>query len=166
MAAPRVFVTMTIEDAKGNSSNFIHNFPTAVDIAILKGHARSFATIVDALVRGRITQVGIGIGVENLPVGLKAAPLPNADVEEGARFTFRTALGTLTSFRVPTFDEAFIVDGTKQVDSADPAVAALVNRMISGDTQGLINVSPSDERGEDVTALESAVESFQSSRTG
>lgn len=164
MAVPIVSLFYTIEDAKGVKSTTRMNFPTSTDIAVLKEFARSTGTLIDAIIRGRIVDVSVGIGVENLPGTWKAAALPTADVEEGARFSWRTALGSLPSFRLPTFDEDLMLAGTREVDLADADVDAFVDRITAGLTQGLINVSPSDDRGEDITVLDYARESFTNSR--
>lgn len=164
MAAPHVFVSYTVEDAKGEKSSFNINFPDSVDIAILKLFARSTAEMIDDLIKGRITAIGVGLQVDMAGLTVKTTANADADVEEGARFSWRTALNTLTSFRLPTFDETFLNAGTRQVNTANVAVNTLVQRILAGQTQGVINVSPSDDRGEDVTALESATESFTRSR--
>lgn len=164
MAAPIVSLFYGIQDAKGANSTFRIKFPTSTDIAILKDFARTTGTMVDNLIKGLITDVSIGIGVESLPTTWKAAPLPDSDVEEGARFSWRTLVGSITGFRIPTFDEAHIVDGTREVDLADAAVDTFVDRITAGYTGGLINVSPSDDREEDIEALVEARESFTSTR--
>lgn len=163
MSAPHVYLNYTIEDAKGESSSFRVNFPDSTDIAILKTFAGSTAAMIDDLIKGRITDISIGMSV-SLPSGIKTAADSTSDVQEGARFNWRTALGTLTQFRIPTFDEAYITAGTSNVDTGSPGVGEFRDRIISGQTVGLINVSPSDDRGESITALDSARESFTKSR--
>lgn len=164
MAAPHVFVTWTVQDAKGKTSVTKVNFPDSTDIAILKMFASSTIGLLDPLMKGRIIEAGIGLSVDISAATRKAAPLPDSDVEEGARFQWNTVSGAVTGFRVPTFDEAKLVTGTRNVNTADAQVAAFVNRITDGQTQGLINVSPSDDRGSDINALKSARESFTSSR--
>jgi len=164
MARPIVSLFYTIKDAKNISSTFRIKFPNNNDIAIIKEFARSTGTMIDGLIRGKIDDVSIGIGVDSLPGGWKAAALPSADVEEGARFSFRTLTNAITGFRVPTFDEDFIIDGTKEVDLADTDVDAFVDRITGGLTSGLINVSPSDDAESDIVAIEEARESFGKDR--
>lgn len=166
MGAPHVFVSYSIRDAKGATSTTNINLPDSVDIAIAKLFVRSTAEMIDNLIKGRIVDAGIGLSVDLAGLTLKGAPNADSDVEEGARFSWRTALNTLTGFRIPTFDETFMVSGTRQVDTANSTVNTFVQRMLAGQTQGIINVSPSDDRGEDITALDAATESFTSSRRG
>lgn len=169
MAAPHAFVSYTVLDAKGQKSTMQINFPTtagnSTNIDTLVDFARTTAPLIDALIRGQIVGVGIGIAVDLAGVTLKASPVATADVEEGGRFQWRTGLNTLTKFRLPTFDEDFISPGSNAVDIADPDVDAFVDRILEGRTILLSNVSPSDDRGEDITSLDVAVESFGSSRT-
>lgn len=165
MAAPHVFVTYSIQDAKGQTSVTKINFPENADIAVLKDFVTTTATMINAIITGKIISAGIGLEVDLAGATIRATPLINSDVEEGARFNWATALNTNTQFRIPTFDEAFLFDGTQEVDTTDAAVIAFTERILNGRTVGLTNVSPSDDRGEDVNTLVSARESFQSTRT-
>ena len=162
---PTAFVTYSILDAKGARSTAVINFPLNTDIGVLQTFARTTGGMIDALIKGQVVGVGVGIEVDLATVtGIKTAPVDDADVEEGARFTFQSADGYLASMRLPSFDETFMVAGTALVDTAVTAVSNFVARIISGQTVGLTNVSPSTAHEEDLTALVSAVEAFQSSR--
>lgn len=169
MAAPHAFVSYTVLDAKGQKSTFQINFPSSAGdsahIDVLIDFARTTAPLIDALIRGQIVNVGVGISIDLVGVTLKGTPVATADVEEGARFMWRTGINTLSKFRLPTFDEDFISPGSNAVDIADPAVDAFVDRITAGRTILVTNVSPSDDRGEDITSLDSALESFGASRT-
>jgi hypothetical protein len=165
MAAPHVFVTYSIQDAKGQTSVQKINFPVAADIAVLQDFVVTTATMINAIITGKIISAGIGLEVDLSTATIRATPLVNSDVEEGARFNWATALNTNTNFRMPTFDEAYLFDGTQEVDTTDAAVIAFTERVLNGRTVGLTNVSPSDDRGEDINTLVSARESFQSTRT-
>lgn len=163
LVPPHVELFYRIRDAKGANGQTTHNFPVAADLAVVADYARGTGQFIDALIKGQIIGYGISLVLDlALITGIKTAPLPDSDVEEGARFTMATSVGGGTEFRIPTFDEAFLVPGTRLVDLVDPAVDALVQRVIAGRTLGAINVSPSNIYGHDITALESAVESFVS----
>lgn len=163
MAAPHAFVVTTIRDAKGAEAITKTNFPASVEFSVLAAYASSTATLIDAIIRGQIVAVGFGVEIA-LPGGLKSAPLATADVEEGARFEWRATSGAPTGWRLPTFDEDLLLAGTREVDLTDTDVDAYHDRIISGHTVTLVNVSPSDNRGSDIVSLESARESFTSSR--
>lgn len=164
MGRPIVSLFTEIQDAKGAISITKMNFPTSTDIAILKTFARSTATMIDALIKGKILGVSIGIGVDSLPGGLKASALADSDVEERARFIWQAASGNTSLFHLPTFDEAKFVSGTQVVDTADTDVAAFVARIEAGQTVGIINVSPSDDAESDLTTLNAAYEAFGKDR--
>lgn len=168
MAIPKAFVSYTILDAKGQKAVTHINFPLEAAesgfIDVLTDFAVTTGSIIDALLKGQVFDIGIGISVPMTSVIRKLTPDADSDVEEGGRFQFITALGSLTGMRLPTFDEAYLLPGTKEVDLSDSEVDAFVDRMTEGRTVTLVNVSPSDERGEDIEAISSARESFQSSR--
>lgn len=164
MTVPHVFLTYSIQDAKGATSIAKINFPDSTDIAILKTFAASTATMINAIITGKIISAGIGLEVDLSSATIRSAPDPDSDVEEGARFIWNSAIGALPSFRLPTFDEAKMVSGTRLVDLTDTDVDAFHDRIIAGQTVGLINVSPSDDHGEDIESVQSARESFLSSR--
>lgn len=161
----RVFVSYTYRDSKGATSTNQINFPSSTDIGVLQQFAQSTALLIDTLTKCQITSVGIGIDIPLTSIsGLKSAPVLGADVEEGARFQFSTDVDTRTGFRIPGFDEVFVAPDSRNVLLADPDVDALVQRMISGLTFLITNVSPSDNAGNDVVTVFSARESFQKSR--
>src|ERR1044072_3759247 len=109
MTPPHIFVNTTVRDAKGKNSSFEYKFPTtaasAANIAALIDAAKTGATLADAIIKGRIVDVSIGIKVDLSALSLKSTPTADSDVEEGARFQFNTAADALTGFRLPTFDE-------------------------------------------------------------
>lgn len=159
------FVSYGVRDAKNANSSMQVKFPSNNDLDTIMEFALSTAQLIDPLIRGQITSVGVGVALD-LPGALKDAPLATSDVEEGAEFSFLTTGGAKhnTGFRIPTFDETFLVSGTREVDTANATVDALVDRITEGFTAGLVNVSPSNLYGEDIVSLDSARESFTSSR--
>lgn len=160
-------VLYSIQDEKGKTSTTEINLATATTFADADIMAGQMALLIDDMITGAITRIGI-VATVDLPVGLKATAAANSDVEEGARFQFRTANGFFSGLRLPTFDEAAIIAGTKNVDLTDADVAAFVTAMVSGlDTSGAGGsgvIVPVDKRNEDLTALEFAKEQFLSSR--
>lgn len=150
-------------DSKGQTSTCEINIPTATTLASATAFAQSVATLLNNVVTGVITRVGIVLSV-SLPGGIRTAALANSDVEEGAKFQFNTASGFRTGFRIPTFDETKIASNSRAVDLEDADVAALVNAIVSGLTSAGNLVQPTDKRESDVTALTAAKEQFLSSR--
>lgn len=164
MAAPHAFITWSIQDAKGKVSVTKMNFPDTATVADLSTFAVSMATALNDVIQGKIVSAGIGFEVDLSGATIRSAPLSTSDIEEGARFIWRSAIGAITQFRLPTFDEAKMLSGTQQVDLADTDVDAIHDAVVTGFGVGAGYVHPSDDHGEDIVSLESARESFTSSR--
>jgi hypothetical protein len=163
------YILYTIEDRDGKDSNTEIKIPDSALLSNAAIFAAEMAQLIDPLIRGVIRRIGIAFLIDMAGVtGIKTAALAGADVEEGAKFGFRTAANFFTGLRLPTFDEAFIIDGTDQVDTEDPDVAAFVTAMVSGidlsGAGGTGTISPTTNREEDLVALTYAQESFTSSR--
>lgn len=165
MAAPHAFVTYSIQDAKGKVSVTKVNFPVAVDIGVLRNNfVPTTATLINALILGKIISAGVGLEVDLSSATIRATPDVNSDIEEGAYWPFQAANGAEAGFRLATFDEDKIIGGTKLVNGADTDVVAFRDRILEGQTVGLTNVSPSTEQGGDLTVAGNAYEQFRASR--
>lgn len=158
-------VLISITDEKAKTSTTQANVPAATTAADAELFAQQLALLIDPLITGAITRVGISKSVP-LPGGLTAAAAANSDVEEGARFQFRTVNGFYSAMRLATFDEANIQAGSRAVDLT--AAAAFTTAMVDGiditGVGGSGTIQPCDQRDEDLTALEFAREQFLSSR--
>lgn len=154
-----VSVLFTIRDAKDARSLVEFYLPDATTIADAQTWITAAAPLLNALITGAIERVGVCLSAA-LPGGLRASPLANSDVEEGAKFIFNSTGGYQTSVRIPTFDETHMVAGSTQVDTTAGPVASFV----AGMTAGLSLIEPTDYRGADIVSLRSARESFQRSR--
>lgn len=156
-------ILYSVQDEKGKTSTTTINLPSAVAFADATLFAAELAKLINPLIGGAITRIGIAFTVA-LPAGLRASPLANSDVEEGARFQFSTTNGFFSGMRIPTFLESFITAGTKDVDLTDTDVAAFVAAMRDGidltGVGGSGTVQPSDSRDEDLAALSTAREQF------
>ena len=172
-----VGLTYSVQDIKGKTSRFTINFPNTADVPAVgsyapydvgsapsDGFASSTAALLIPLILGRFVGASIGIGVNLSGVTLKGAPAQYTDVEEGARFSWRSTVGAPTGFRIPTFLETYGFDTGTAVNLSDPTVDDFVQRIIQGDTQGATTVRWSDSRGNNIAALIKAVESFTKSR--
>lgn len=160
-------IIYSIQDEKSKTSMTEVKLPAATAAADVEIFAAQMASLINALISGAITRIGITKTI-SLPAGLNAAAASGADVEEGARFQFKTENGFYSGLRLPTFAESFIVAGSKEVDIVPADVAAFVTAMTDGiDLSGAGGsgvVAPCDSRDEDLTALEFAREQFLSSR--
>lgn len=157
-------ILFSIQDAKSQVSTTEIRVPTGTAFADVAPFAQAMAVLINAVITGAITRIGVVFSVA-LPGGIRGGALTNSDVEEGAKFQFRTELGNYTSFRLPTFDESLISSNSRAVDLEDTDVAALITAMEDGIDVTPV-VEPCDGREEDVVALSFAREQFQSSRGG
>lgn len=160
-------VLYSVIDGKGKQSTFEIALPSVTSFADVILFAGEMAKLIDPLLGGRISRIGVGFLVD-LPGTLAVVAQPTSDVEEGARFQFLTNANHYTGFRAPTFLETYIIAGTEEVNTADAVVAPVLTAMTAGinltAVGGSGTVQPSDKRDEDITALSFAREMFQSSR--
>lgn len=163
MTRPIVSGFITVRDAPGSESIMRIHVPNNTDIGNFKTFVSNAAGFIDAIIKGKITNISVGIGVD-LPGGLKANADALADVEEGARFIFGAANGGSFRMRLPTFDEAKMISGTDLVDTTDTDVAAFVDEMVDGETINLQAQHPSAADESDLIGLTSAKSAFQSER--
>ncbi|MEM6284164.1 MAG: hypothetical protein AAF787_18370 [Chloroflexota bacterium] len=163
-----VGILFTFRDGKAATSSTQVNLPSSTAIADAVLFGQQMALLIDPLVNGFISRIGIVVDVDLSALAIANAPSPLADVEEGARFQFRTAQNNFTSMRIPTFIDNLITAGGNAVDQVNVDVAAYLTAMETGidltGVGGSGTISPSDTRDEDITATTSALESFQSSR--
>jgi hypothetical protein len=153
-------ISVSIRDSKAKTSHYFVNIPVATSLANATFFAQAVATLSDVLMGGQITSLGLCYRLD-LPGGLKASPLANSDVEEGARFGFLTENLFSTRLRIPTFLEDYIVPGSKEVDLTDPDVDALVTLLVDGDIQ---NTEACDNREDDIESVAVARENFVKDR--
>lgn len=165
-----VSVVLTIEDAKGKQSTTEFHLADGLTIAQLGAAAQALAQLVEPMVRGRIVSISVGFKVA-LPVfgaGDGNTLQDYSDVEEGARFQFRTDNGFVTAQRIPCFDETYVIVGTDQIDTTATPVSNYINAMVDqlsvGSGGSAFTVILQDARGEGIATLASARESFQASR--
>lgn len=152
-------VNVSIADAEAKKSVISCWLPDTTALADAIDFAQAFAGAIDNMITGIVTKIGLVYGVD-LPAGLDATAASGSDVEDGAMFIFSTAGGYLTRIRIPTFDEAKIIGTSDAVDLTDGQVSAFRTLMLDGDG----TTEPSDNRGDDITALRSAKEAHQKQR--
>lgn len=160
-------INYTIEDAKGLNSSTEVNFAAATSFNDAQRAAARVAELINPLIGGAIRKINIVYSVQ-LPATLRTTPVTNSDVEEGARFQFRTAGGFYTGMRLPTFTETYLVSNSRDVNLDAAEVASFVNSMRNGIalTDPAALVVCVDKRGDDIVSLSFAREQFQSSRRG
>lgn len=157
-------LNIVVEDNKGAKSTTSFNVDDAVSVAGLAEVGLAIAQSILTIVTGRIVSISACINVDLTSLTGNTVAL-NSDVEEGARFIWNSTGGFTTSNRLPTFDEQYIVAGSRMVNVDAPAVEAFINLIEGGVvTVGDGTVAITDYRGAEVVDLDSARESFQRSR--
>lgn len=153
--------TIAVRDGKGQTATIEYDTPDTAGIITTVELAEEVALAIDVLIGGIVTGISVVTNVD-IPSSLEEDVDADSDVEEGAKFTFRAANGGDKEMRLPTFDEQFLLAGTKQVDLADSDVDAFVDLMINGRTDIVNgNVAPVSIRNSDLVSLISAKENFK-----
>jgi hypothetical protein len=152
-------INIGLIDDEGKPSSTGCWLPDATTLAAAQTFAAAFAQLIDNMTEGKLTGINMIYHVA-LPGGLKANPIANSDVEQGAIFVYADAQNFKTSLRVAAVSKAKIVANSDAVDLADADVIALNLAM----TAGIAGTQPSTNRGDDLTALLSAKESYKRQR--
>lgn len=156
-----ISVVFTISDAKGDQSTFSIPIPSSVLIDDIADFAQALADLIEPLCNGALRDLHFTIPVPFTPW---AAAASISDIQEKARFAFRTVNGFLKHVSIPTAVESIFAAGSRDVDLADTDVAAFVTAMVDGITVNTHDVEPCDVRDEDLTELESATEAWGKAR--
>lgn len=168
MAELSHYITYSVIDYKGARSNTRVKVPASVSLTDIGIFAVELGKLFIPLINGNIASLSYTINLDLADLGSQGEITSDADVEEGARFSFQTAEGLATTLRIPTFDEALIQGTTRDVNTADTDVAAFVTAMTDGidlvSAGGSGTVSPSNVHGSDVVSLVKALENFVSGR--
>ena len=151
-----------IADAKNDTSTVMIPLPSTVAITDLNDYVTDLAAIIQPLVNGTLLEAGFAVGVSVVPWPIAAGI---SDVQEKARYVFRTAGGWLKSLSIPTVLESIFSPGSREVDTSDPDVAAFVTAMVDGITVASTNnIEASDRREDDLTNLVQATEAWGRAR--
>lgn len=161
---PSISGFITVQDGKGAESTSRIHVPDNSDVGNFKAFMQNAAGFADAIIKGKIVNISVGLGVD-LPGGLKSAADALSDVEEQGRFLFSSAGGGTVKITLPTLDEAKVLTGTSVIDTADTDVAAFVTEIVDGETISLQAEHPSAIDGSDITGLDSAVAWFGKNRS-
>lgn len=161
-----VDITFTVRDGKTppNESTVTVFTTDGYTLAQLVGAVVALAPLVKNMMTGGIVSATLAVNVDISAISGIGVADPDSDTEEGALFIWDTDTGFSKRNRIPTFDEALLISGTREVDTSDINVAAFNNAIIAGLVVGAATVTFVDSRGDDIDSLTDAYESFQSSR--
>lgn len=155
-------IFLIIQDRQGEESRVTIPFPSSGidDITGAQAASDLFAFAVDALIYGKIVGAGVSFSLEldADALGIKTVANVLADIRDKARFGFVSsgAAGLFTkTLTLPTYNENFTLDTTKNLDLADPDVSDFVDFVVDGI---LLGPEPCDSREYDIIALDYAKE--------
>jgi hypothetical protein len=158
--------SITVLDAKNHTAE-IRVYLNAPDIIGEEADdpaefLQALASMLDDYLDGQIVHLSAS-RVIPLPDGLKAAPIPIADVEQGARVIWRTDNGVPLRNTFPTWSEDHIlVTGDVDITTGVADVLLMFTNPI--ELPGNWTVQPSSNRGELIATYESFEEKFKESR--
>lgn len=161
-----VSINITLEDEKKETSVAAVHLPASTTVAQAQDHAEYVADLIDDMTGCRIINVGLSYDVPyDSDASLKLVAAAGSDVQEGARFGFRTAGGYSSKIRIPGFLETLMISATLEVDQTDTIIQDFVGYMLAGnDATPTLVGDPTDYRGDDLVSLAYAVDAFQKSR--
>lgn len=152
-----ISVFYRVQDAKGDTSTITIPIPDGTLITNVAGYVTAMSSILEDLINGTLVEAGFAVTVPVTPWALAA---PISDVQERARFVFRGINGFLKSISLPSVIESIFSPGSREVNRADPAVAAFVTAIVDGITVSGADIEAVDIRGDDLTNLVQATEAW------
>lgn len=153
------FVFFTIADADGETSTVEIPINDTTATTVLAAFTAAVGALINPLVTGGLRKAGVRLEFDISGTWGPVAQL-NSDVQEKATFAMRTAGNFPTRLSLPTFDEAFFVAGTSNVDLTDSDVQAWIDFLEDGITVSSTLVQPTDYREDDIVDVESAYEDW------
>lgn len=83
--------------------------------------------LINGMTNGQLVRVTVQQGYyDNAPV----QPPEESDVERKGLFSFNVEGGGVSSFRIPSFDNALVIDGTNTINTTAPAVSNFTAAMV------------------------------------
>lgn len=155
-------IIYTATDDSGERGTTAINVPNGFSLTQYGEFGSAMATLLDALLGGRIesAEICFGFDISTLTSNIAVA---NSDVEEIGSFVFETGIGTTVRVNVPGIDESVVAPGSDDIDQADVAVAAFLSVMEDGIATGGGTISPCDKGEEDIINTVFARERFRGS---
>lgn len=158
-----VSVTFTFLDDKDKSSSTKIRVPNGFSLADYGEFAVGAAQVLANLSTARMTNCSFSATLDLSSATIRAAASLGADIAEKALFVVRSTVnGLFARFNIPTLNDAKVLDGTDQLDTADPDVAAMIAIIENGiDLGGANFIQPVDLRGNDLDEVSQTREVFR-----
>lgn len=161
MAVPFSLI-YTVRDAQGDTSTTQVHMPTAFNLAQYTEFAASMATLIDAMLHGRVETAELCLSAD-LSGLTSNTILTTSDVEEVAAFVGRTTEGRPVEVNIPALNDGVVVAGTNQLDLADPSVAAFITMLEDGIAVTGGTATPCDVGEDDIDTVISATKEVRGS---
>ncbi|NIT56287.1 MAG: hypothetical protein GWN00_08645 [Aliifodinibius sp.] len=154
-------VVYEVTDRDGDTATTTVKVPTGFSLAQYGEFGAAMATLLDAILGGRVSGADFCfiVDISGLTGNTQS---PTSDVEEVAKFQFRTTEGRPVNVNIPTMDEAIVAGGTDDINQADPAVAPFIAAMENGLSTAGGTISPCDIGEDDIVLTVFAREGFRS----
>ena len=167
--ADTIDLAFSIVDEKGDISTLTFHVPATSVVADVLIAAEALADLLDPIVQGGFLNAALRLPVDLSGSTVNALASAGSDVQEKAKFVFRTAVDKVVSFfNIPTILESIFNAGSKEVDLGHSDVGALVTAVETGiDTTGdggSSTITFCDNRGDDLYDLIEAVENWGRAR--
>jgi hypothetical protein len=160
MAAPQIIYTV-IDDSGERGTTSI-NLPTGFSIAQIGEFGAAMATLLDAILSGKVESAEFCVSVDVSALINNLAGL-NGDVEEIGAFQFETVGGFPVYCNIPGILETVVAAGSDDIDQSDVDVAAFITAMETGIVVTGDTVSPTDVGEDSINNTVYARERFRAS---
>lgn len=150
-------------DDKGKSSHTKIRVPNGFSLSDYAEFATLMGNIISSLCDGRITKIGICVGVDLSGATIKAVATAVSDVAQKAYAQFATAAqGFRSRMKIPALDETLVIAGSDAIDQANANVTTFISAMENGlAVTGPATISPCDDRENDITDTTTLRELFR-----
>lgn len=138
-AAGTATINYAFEDRDKNRSTLTLYAPSAAITENVETWATGAgATMLQALTDARIVEVSV---IRNFRETDMATLAPEtSDVERKGLFSFEVDGGGVSSFRIPSFLNSLVIDGTNTINTTAPAVVAFQNAMVDAGVFDLVGL--------------------------
>jgi len=157
-----VSVNFTVQDNKGKTAMTKVHVPTGFTFAQYIAFGQAMGQLVANISEGALTEVSVSVPLNISGATLKAVALAIADVAEKAMFqAVSTVSGLFAKWFLPTYNEANTIDGSDQINTADPDVAGLITILEDGVNVSGTFITPRTVRGDPIDTVNVAREIFR-----
>jgi len=157
-----VSIRFDFVDAKGKTSFTKVRVPNGFSIVAYGEFAAAMAQLITDLTQSRLTSASFSVAVDLSSATIKATAGVLSDIAQKAMFGFSTAVaGFRTKFKLPALNETKVTAGSDAINQSDVDVAALITAMENGIVVTGGTISPTDQRGNDITSTDYAKELFR-----